>query len=106
MKSEFKFCTNVDFVYMVVAWALELDTKEEVEWMLCAYVPDVYLSGLKSLLARAVLGEGLQMNVSEGVCPGEESAEFRPFMLWRARENRVEWREDALIGWESLKKFM
>lgn len=91
---EFRYRTNMDIISMLVVWVAK------------ACVLDHSLCGLTSLMARVVVGRGLQCPYGEGIMPNSNDVEFKPFLLWRDGANQEARIEEAQLGWENLKDYI
>lgn len=106
MKSKFCYRTNMGIVSMLVASRLELNTKEEVMWVIQACVPEEYMYGITSILVRAEVGKGLRCQFGEGIQLEGEESKFKHFIMWNDVAHRAAYKEEAPVGWESLKDFV
>ncbi|GLJ21136.1 hypothetical protein SUGI_0386560 [Cryptomeria japonica] len=79
--------------------------KEEVFWVAKACVPDHSLCGLTSLMARVVVGCGLQCPFGEGIMSDKSDVEFRSFVLWQDGADRGK-DQGSLFGLGQFKRLL
>ncbi|GLJ40052.1 hypothetical protein SUGI_0820060 [Cryptomeria japonica] len=80
---------------MLVAWGLELVSKEDFLWVIKACVLEQITCGLTSILARMEADKGLHHRFGERILPKGVDTEFFPFILWNNGSNKEACREEA-----------
>lgn len=95
---------NTDIASMIFAWGMELNEEVVIiKWVMSSLFDEELLGKMESLVEWAVPGQGY--DVSEGIEDMDEATEegLLPFVRWRKRVDREEYKISIFIAWEHLK---
>lgn len=106
LRGQFKYRTNVEIASLFAAWCFELESKEEVEWIVRGCVREECCGDLDTFWRMTRDGVGF-------VCPNGtwlHISEFkpppRPYLLWSANCNKEVHRAYAQIGMHEVKEYL
>ncbi|GLJ16184.1 hypothetical protein SUGI_0270340 [Cryptomeria japonica] len=103
LRVEFKCRTNIEVTSMFASWCLELESKEQAEWLLRGCVREEWCGGLDSFLRMIRDGVGFVCPNGAWFYASDFKPSLHPYFFWSANCNKEARRTTTQIGLHGMK---